>query len=384
LRHSSPTPRAITLTVAAATVAAFGVASMASYRPDGVTDRSLAREALKQALVALDDKAGESTARMAAYRAKLNTAEGFLRHALRVNPTDTSSIQRLAMVRWELGVLDGAPDTDPILSLVQIAAERAPQIPEIQADLGSLFYRMGNQAEAAPFMRRTLELSPSMTDRVVALMKEGGVDAEAIGMTLPQSARLLVLLRADLARAGHLSEWISSAEALLPEHPGELLAPYTDACLASNSEARLLEHVEPLGALPEHSAEAKRQIAIGRAQLALKAWGQAATAAAKARALSPLDWGVLDFAGQMAFTAGDFAGAEATFRDALSALALVGGRGVDRARLYRQRGEALERLGRVDEAFDEYRRAAELDPDDPWLRQRFATSSPKPHVEARQ
>jgi len=356
---------------------------MASYSPSGLTVRSLARETLKKALAALDDDARDSTGRMAAYREGLNATEALLRDALRLDPTDTASIQRLAMVRWELGALEGVPSTEPILSLIEIAAERAPRIPEIQADLGSLFYRMGNPNAAAPFMRRALELSPSMTNRVVALMKEGGVEAEEIATTLPQTAVLLVLLRADLARAGHTSDWIRSAERLLPQYPGELLAPYTDACLASSAETRLLEHIEQLGELSEHTAEAKRQIAIGRANLALKAWSLAATAAARARVLSPSDWGVLEFAGQMAFAAGEPAEAEIAFRQALSALATAGGRGTDRARLYRQRGEALERLGRVDDAFDEYRRAAELLPDDPWLRQRFALASPKPPAESR-
>jgi tetratricopeptide (TPR) repeat protein len=51
---------------------------------------------------------------------------------------------------------------------------------------------------------------------------------------------------------------------------------------------------------------------------------------------------------------------------------------MDRARLYRQHGQALEYIGRIDEAFDAYRRARDLWPDDPWLKQRFATSSPPP------
>ena len=114
MRDMTSTLRAITLSVAAIGVAAFGAVSFASYRPSGVTDRSLARESLKGALASLNDEARDSTARVAAYRDGLNETEELLRHTLRVNPTDTSSIERLAMVRWELGVLDGVPDTDSI------------------------------------------------------------------------------------------------------------------------------------------------------------------------------------------------------------------------------------------------------------------------------
>jgi len=383
LRPTSQTLRKFALAAAGVSVAAFGVASVASYSPKGVTDRSIAKESLRNALAALNDETRDSTTRVVAYRDGLNAAQEQLRNALRVNPTDSALIERLAVVRWELGALAGVPDRASILSLVTFAADRAPRIPEIQANLGSLFYRMGNPSAAAPFMRRSLELSPSMTNRVVALMKEGGVNAEDIAATLPHTGLILALLREDLSRAGRISDWIQGAEALLRDYPDELIAPYTDACLESDAAARLLEHVEQIGEFPAASTEARRQIAIGRAQLALKAWSRAASAAGKARVLAPSDWGVLEFAGGMALAAGDAEEADSAFRDALTALAQLGGRKTDRARLYRRRGEALERLGRVDAAFDEYRRAADLIPDDPWLHQRFAASSPRARTEDR-
>lgn len=374
----TPTVRTLALWVTATAVAVFGAASVAAYRPGGVTDRALAFESLKRALASLNDEALDSTARLAAYRDGLKGTDAALLHTLRSNPTDTTSIERLATVRWESGVLAGDPDADSVLSLVSIAAARAPRVPEIQADLGSLLYKMGSPAEAAPFMRRAVELSPAITNRVVATMQDAGIEPAEIFKTMPRTVELIVVLREGLARSGHLEEWLLSAEELLPKHPRELLWSYTTACLAANAEDRLLAQTERLGVLTENNAETDHQIAIGRAQLARKAWSLAASAAARARALSPADSGVLDYAGQMALAAGDSVQAEAAFRDALGALAFDGSLGIDRARLYRQHGEALERLGRVDEAFDEYRRAIEILPDDPWLRQRFAAWSPKP------
>ena len=374
----TPTVRALTLWVAATAVAAFGAASVASYRPGGVTDRTLAVESLKGALASLSDDALDSAARLAAYRDGLNGTDALLRRALRSNPTDTRSIERLATVCWESAVFEGTPDVESVSRLMNIAAARAPRMPEIQADLGALFYKMGSPDEAAPFMRRAVELSPVITRRVVRSMQDAGLEPEAITGALPRTVEVLVMLREGLARSGHLTEWLLSAEDLLPTHPRELLWSYTDACLAASAEDRLLAQAERLGVLTESRAEADRQIAIGRAHLARKAWDLAASAAARARDLAPADSDVLDFAGQMAFAAGDAGAAEAAFREALHAIALADGRGKDRARLYRQHGQALERLGQVDQAFDEYRRAVELLPEDPWLQQRFAAASAKP------
>jgi hypothetical protein len=57
---------------------------------------------------------------------------------------------------------------------MEIAAARAPTVPEIQADLGDLLCRMGRTEEAGPFLKRAVELSPSMTNRVVATMADSG------------------------------------------------------------------------------------------------------------------------------------------------------------------------------------------------------------------
>lgn len=375
--------RSLALGITAAAVAGFGVASIAAYRPGGVNDRALALEDLKRALHSLEAEDLDSATRLTAYRDEMLRAEADLRRAIRSNPTDTASIGRMAMVRWELSVLAGRPDTDSVLSLARIAAARAPRVPEIQADLGSLLYKMGNPSDAAPFMRRAVELSPELTNRAVATMQDAGLAPEMIARELPQTAIVLVVLREDFARSGHLESWLAKAEELLPSNPHELLWPYTYACLGANAEARLLEHIERLGVLPENRVEAERQIAIGRAQLARQALGPAISAATKARALSPADSDILDFAGQIALAAGDPAGAETAFHEALGVLARTGSSATDRARLYRQRGQALERLGRVDEAFDEYRRAVEILPTDPWLMQRLAKWSPSPQVEDR-
>src|SRR5882672_10060602 len=110
----TPKIRTLALGVAAIAVAIFGAAAVASYRPDEVTSRARAQAALKQALAALDNDALDSKARLIAYRDGLYEADALLRQAIRSNPTDTTSIERLATVRWESGVLAGSPDTEPV------------------------------------------------------------------------------------------------------------------------------------------------------------------------------------------------------------------------------------------------------------------------------
>jgi len=145
----------------------------------------------------------------------------------------------------------------------------------------------------------------------------------------------------------------------------------------------VLAHTEQLGVLPERDAEAERQLAIGWAHVGRNAPELAALAAKTGSSLSDGDPGLLERAGQVALAAGDAAAAEIAFRDALGAFARGHGRGTDRARCYRERGQALERLGRAEEAFDQYRRALEILPDDPWLRRRFEAWSPRPLPEGR-
>jgi tetratricopeptide (TPR) repeat protein len=185
---------------------------------------------------------------------------------------------------------------------------------------------------------------------------------------------LVVSLKEPFERSGNRAEWLTTVEQILPKYPYELIWLYAESCLATNSSSRLLEHAEALGALTSAKAEARRQIAIGRARLLNHDLSGALTASARARALASSDVSVLDYAGQIAMAAGNASDAEACFREALHILALATGKESDRGRLYRQHGQALESLGQLDEAFAAYRRARELSMDDPWLEERFADS----------
>jgi hypothetical protein len=116
-----------------AAVAVFGVLSVTTYRPVGLSDRAIAVDELKRALNLLNASDLDSATRVRAYSDGLARADGLLRRSIRANPMDTTSIQRLAVVRWESSVLVGEPDIQSVLSLVDIATAHAPRVPEIQA-----------------------------------------------------------------------------------------------------------------------------------------------------------------------------------------------------------------------------------------------------------
>lgn len=366
------------LSMAALAVGAFVAASVASFQPPGSTNASRAADAVRRALLTLNDETLAPNSRLAMYREGLLESEQLLAQTVRLNPTDTLSLERLAVVRWELGVLRDPPDSASVSALATIAAARAPRVPDAQFGLGELFLRMGRIEDAVKFMSVALELSPGKTNQVVKSMLDAGVDAATIERELPRTVELVVALKEPYERSGDRADWLTTAETLLPKYPYELIWLYAESCLAANSANRLLEHAGSLGVLADPNAEARRQIAIGRAQLSLRDMSGAVQASARGRVLAPHDTSVLDYAGQIAMAAGRASDAEACFREALHTLALARGREMDRARLYRLHGQALEYIGRIDEAFDAYRRARDLWPDDPWLKQRFATSSPPP------
>jgi tetratricopeptide (TPR) repeat protein len=368
--------RVLVLITAALAVATFVAASIATFHPHGATIGSRAADAMRRALLTLNDDTLASNDRLTAYRERLLESQRLLIRTLRANPTNTSAIERLAVVRWELGVLQGTPDSTSASALAAIAAGRAPRVPDVQFGLGELFLRMGLIDDAVKFLGVAVELSPQKTNQVVKSMLDAGMDPATIARDLPHSVELVVALKEPFERSGDASEWLTAAETLLPKHPTELIWLYAEFCFARNSTNRLLDHAQSLGVLPDPEAEARRQVVIGRAEVLVGDQNGAASAAAKARALAPLDTSVLTYAGQIALAVGRGSDAEACFREALHTLAVSRDRTMERARLYRQHGQALESIGRIDEAFDAYRRAQELWPDDPWLKQRFAISSP--------
>jgi tetratricopeptide (TPR) repeat protein len=344
------------------TIASFGAASVASYRPGGRTDRTLAVETLKRALGTLDDDALESTTRIGMYRDGLERTEALLRRVLLGNPTDTAGIERLAMVRWELGVLAGTPDEDAVSAMIAIAAVRAPRIPDIQVDLGTLLYKMGRLNEATPFMTRAVELSPTMTNRVVAVMQAAGVPPDAIVMTLPPVPEVLIAVKGLFLAAGQGPAYLDHVEPRLVGATPAVLEAYGDACLELRVPERLRDRIAGLPTTQDPAVRAERFCQAAHAWFALGDPNHALALADQARQTSPTDARLLEFYGEVALAAGQGAEAETAFRRSLELVLEQGVPPARRARLYDAIGRSLEAQDRGEIAYDAFRRAVALDP----------------------
>jgi len=368
----APTPRTPVLWLATIAVAAFGASSIAFYRPDGETNRGLALNSLQRALASLEDESLESETRLAAYGDGLSEAAALLHLALRSSPIDTVSIERLATVRWESGILAGSPDTAAVTSLMAIASSRAPRVPGIQADLGELLYRMGRADEATPFMARALALSTSMTNRVVATMTNAGLEPEEIVEALPRMPYVLIALKDSFLTARRGETFLDLVERDLPNATPSVLSTYGEACLQLRVPTRLMEHMVHLEAVDDRAIMAERARQAGHAAFAQGDITRALQLADTARRSMPGDPTYDEFFGAIALAAGRATDAASAFRNALAHTVRLGGPTRARARLYREIGQAVEAEGRGDLAVDDYRRAIALDPGEPYALARLA------------
>jgi tetratricopeptide (TPR) repeat protein len=356
------TIEAAQLWMAALAIAVFGAASVASFRPPGRTDRALALSTLRAALAALDDDSLPPADRIAVYRDRLMAADALLRRTLRSNPTDTASIERLALVRWELGVVSGTPSIDAVTSLMNIAAERAPRVPDIQVELGELLYRMGREDDAGRFMAQAVTLAPMTARRVVAAMLAAGITPDAAVHLLPPVPEVLVAIKDTYLNLGLASDFAGLAEAELPRFNRELITAYGDACIRGNFSERLVKTLEALGPYADPQLEAERARQLARGFSGQDRWEAASAAVLTAIHLFPDDYSFWELRGNISLSSGDPVSAEEFFRKALALTALTPSDQWTRPRLYGALGLALDAQGRVDSAIDSYRRALELNP----------------------
>ena len=340
--------------------------------PNGPALAGAIDERLKSALAALDDSRRDVAERFPAYRAELQTAERLLRRAVLANLADARAIQRLAAVTWELDALDGAPDAQRVKALVDVASSRAPRVPEIQAELGEILFKLGRVDDARPFMARAVALQASMAQRVVDIMLNAGIAPSEILETLPPIPEVLVALKPEFASQGREEEFLSILENhLLAASPG-LLETYGDLAIGLGLVKRLDARLARLGAFRDRPTEAARQHQLARAA-ALRGDQEAAFRFELAAvSLCPDEPGYRDIAASGAIASNHLAEAESLLREGISRLAAVEGGNAWRARLYRGLGEVYERRGRGDQALEFYRRALEQDPQEPRARARIA------------
>lgn len=332
--------------------------------PGGFELADAADDRMRGAIDTLQDTSSPPTERYRAYRGQLEIAERLLQASLRSLPAQADAITRLAAVRYELD----PPVTDAqygiVLAMVDVASEMAPRVPDVQARLGDLLFRMGRQAEALAYHRRAVELDPRLGADVVATLSEMGMSPAGIAEALPGNRGVLAALAGPFADSGATGRYLDLVDASGVEPDAELIARYGAVALASGSPGRILATFgEGHLTAPRDEAERLRQLA--RAHSALDELDAAREAAASACRIAPDEPGPYEDLGNIAFRLGDHDGAVAAFRSALGAAARGDAPPRFRARMYSRIGTVEEARGRPDQAYDSFRRAVAIDPDDP-------------------
>jgi tetratricopeptide (TPR) repeat protein len=348
----------------AASEARIGPSALVWLGPSGRALEDAIDERIRGALAALDGPTQDARERVARYGSELRTARSLTQRAILANFADTRAIQRLAAVNWELGVLDGTLDGPGLAKLVAVGGLRAPRVPEVQAALGDVLYKLGRPDDAERYMARAVTLSPQVAFRVVRNMVEAGVDPARIVQSLPGAPEVLVALMPIYVSQGRSEELLSLVETRVAEHPSQLIAIYGDLALSLGRAEHLTSQLVAIGSLKDARDEAERQLQLGRASAERGAYETAYQFGVRALALWPADPRHCEFAASAARESGHFAEAETMLREGLSRLATIEGTSGWRARLNRALGEVYERRGQGDEALVYFRRALEHDPNE--------------------
>ena len=327
---------------------------------------------IQAGLALLNDTSLPPTERIDLYRKKLERAEALLVRSLRAQPAQARALAALAAVRWELDPPITPAAVETHLEMIALASSMAPTYPDVQQRLGKLLLNMGRREEALRYLSRAVEMDPALSRKVVALLQDHLLTANQILEALPRLPLVLVHLERPFREESKEAEYLELLEvALTEEIDPALLVRYGSSCLRQREFTRLERYMDELGSLTDVAAEAERLTQHSRALVALGRAGLALEDARQARALQPAVFRRAEQLGDVALSAEDQALAVEAYRDALGILARATGNAKHRARLYRKIGEAEEQRARPDLAYDAYRKAVELNPDEPRARKRL-------------
>lgn len=344
------------------------------FAPPGAAYELAVERRLRSSLEALNDTSRPTAERIGAYQDELRAAGRMLVETLRAQPAQPTALSQLAAVRWELDPPRTPEAVRSHLECIAVASRLAPRVPAVQIRLGELLLKMGRREEAAGYLRRTVELDPGFSARVVALMRDHLFSSEQMLRALPPAAETLVALEplfVDESRGPAYLDLLDR-EMAHGRLSAALITAYASVCLKLGEPVRLRDRMERLGRLPGGRLEAERLRQRSKAHLALASPGAALEDARQALQFEPDNASLEEHLGQVSLAVGDPRMAVAAFRRALSAVARQSGSPAWRARLYAQIGAAEERLGAPGRAYDAYRRALALKADEPYARRRLA------------
>ncbi len=332
--------------------------------PPGREFTAAAERHMEAGLEILNDRTLPAAERLSGYRGELAKAERLLIEGLRAQPTQAYAIARLAAVRWELDPPFTEEAQEPFVGMIRTASAMAPTMPRVQQSLGELLLRMGRPDEGAAYLARTLELDPSLADSVVESMRSGGLTAATMLAALPRQPAVLAALYEPFREAGKLDAYVHAVESTLPVATPTLLGTYTTAAIASGEAEGARKRLRTLEFLTNPNLEAARFRQIGRLDLTLDDLGGALSATRRARSLAPSDPWIADALGDVYLRSERSGEAIREYRAALALVARGSANPRFRAQLYRKIGQAQEAAGRPDDAYEAYRKAVDLDPEE--------------------
>jgi tetratricopeptide (TPR) repeat protein len=184
---------------------------------------------------------------------------------------------------------------------------------------------------------------------------------------------MLAALRGPFTQSGEEHEYarLLHGEIRAGSMDATLFRTFGEACLSAGDPELLLDGLQSAGPSSfDPATEAERFVQIAWARLALGDPDGALENAEHARELQPRDDRYHDQMGLIAMDAGRPELAERAFRRALSVAVRASVNAQRRGTLYRRIGKALDTQGRSDEAYDAYKRALSLSPDDRYAHRR--------------
>ena len=328
---------------------------------------------ITRGLELLQDRSLASAVRVRSYRAELERAEALLVRSLRSQPAQARALAQLTAVRWELEPPLTESATRRTTESIALASSMAPTAPQVQLQLGELLLKMGRLDEALLYLKRTVQLAPGMSKKVVRLLRENLLAAEEILRVLPGEPEVLVALQSAFIEDERETAYLDAVESILTTAgrlTPYLFMTYGNVALRIGQAGRLRDRMDDLGPLAEPGLEAERLRQRSRAHLALHDAASALTDARQARELvsSPQ---FIEHLGNVLLFTGSGSEAIGAFRQALGLVARGGGNSATRVRLYGKIGQAEEQQGSMARAYDAYKLALRLDPEDRYSRRRI-------------
>lgn len=326
-----------------------------------------ARLHLDDAFRHLSDDSREAGERIEAYRESLEEADDLLVRSLRAHPAQAWALAEIAAIRWELDPPLTEEGLANHMGIIELASGMAPNDPDVQVDLGKLLLLTGRRDAGTTFLRRAVELSPEMSDPVVGLMRQFFFSPDEMLAALPRSSETMASLRGPFLEAGLGREYASHLDREIRRGDADaiLVRTFGETCLPAGEARMLLDGLESMGPSSDTATEAERLVQLAWARLELGDAGAALEDASRARDLLP---DVERYQGQLgliAMRAGQPETAETAFRRALALAVRSSATAERRGTLYRRIGHALDTQGRADQAYDAYRQALALSPEDP-------------------